>query len=1032
MPFPPQHGRAKSQSTFLLVNPMKTKFPPSGSHVQDQPSFAVAKQLRHRFSLMIVALGAVSLGSAHASTINVTSSPYNAATNGTTDDTTAINNAISAANAAGGGIVEFPSGTYLSGSIKILSNVTLQLDSGATIKGNSGKINAAESENSSWSSYQDYGHDHFHDALIWADGASNIGITGPGTIDGNGALQTNTPSSGNGTKGVCLKQCDSVVLSGFTIKNGGWFGLFTQGTNNVVMTNVNIKDSNQRDAFDLVNGQHYDISDCDIEGSDDAMCLKSDYALGPTDASGKTWDNQDIHVDGSTILSTGNNAVQIGSETVFNFHDCTFSNLTITQAGKAGLGVTSNDGAIIDGITFSDITMTNCVAPIHVRLLCMGRAPGSPGVGKIKNLSFINITSSGQPTGAENSNPVTVFGYPTATIDNVVFNNVNTTAAGGDTTGSDSKNNYPEDIVGNPSPSTGYGWQPRYLTTLVNGSGTTTGEPPAYGFFLRHVNGVSFIGCQAHYSSTDDRAVLVCDNDGQNIKVDGLTAQVGSSAPYDLSFVATNGYQSTNNLNTSGGTLRVNTTSYSSNSPLPVNSSTSTSASITSPAVFTPYSGTYTSGQTVTLASATSGATIRYTTDDSTPTTSSGTVYSGAITLSADVTLKAIAYASGMNASAVNTAIYTVATSGGGGSGTLTYEAENISYTATGATASVQTDANASNGKWVQLASNATGQYIDFTLPSVPAGTYSLQMSYKSNNNRGQLSLSVDGTTLGSTVDQYQYPSVYPTATLGNVTFSSTGNHDVRLTVTGKNASSSGYGLSADAFILVPQSGGNPQAAAPSFNPGGGTYTSTQTVTITSSTGGASIRYTTDGSTPSETNGTIYSSPVSISATTTLQAIAYESGYTDSSVTSATYTISSGAQTYNFEAESISYTATGATASVQTDTNSSGGKWIELAANGTGQYIDFTIPSIAAGTYQIQMEWKGNNSRGTLQLSVDGTNLGSTLDQYSAAQSYPTTTFGTVTFSSAGSHDIRLTVTGKNGSSSAYQLSADKFNLVGQ
>ncbi|HTQ30491.1 MAG TPA: chitobiase/beta-hexosaminidase C-terminal domain-containing protein, partial [Opitutaceae bacterium] len=925
---------------------MKKNLSP-GSRVQCTCSLA------KKLSLLIVLFG---LGSAQAATINVTSSPYNASTGGTTDDTTAINNAISAANAAGGGIVEFPSGTYLSGSIKILSNVTLQLDSGATIKGNSGKINAAESENSSWSSYQDYGHDHFHDALIWADGASNIGITGPGTIDGNGALQTNTPSSGNGTKGVCLKQCDGVVLSDFTIKNGGWFGLFTQGTNNVVMTNVKIKDSNQRDAFDLVNGQHYDISDCDIEGSDDAMCLKSDYALGPTDASGKTWDNQDIHVDGSTILSTGNNAVQIGSETVFNFHDCTFSNLTITQAGKAGLGVTSNDGAVIDGITFSDITMTNCVAPIHVRLLCMGRAPGSPGVGKIKNLSFINITSSGQPTGAENSNPVTVFGYPTATIDNVVFNNVNTTAAGGDTTGSDSKNNYPEDIVGNPSPSTGYGWQPRYLTTLVNGSGTTTGEPPAYGFFLRHVNGVSFIGCQAHYSSTDDRAVLVCDNDGQNIKVDGLTAQVGSSAPYDLSFVATNGYQSTNNLNTSGGTLRVNTTSYSSNSPLPVNSSTSTSASITSPAVFTPYSGTYTSGQTVTLASATSGATIRYTTDGSTPTTSSGTVYSGAITLSADVTLKAIAYASGMNASAVNTAIYTVATSGGGGGGgTLTYEAENISYTGTGATASVQTDANASNGKWVQLASNATGQYIDFTLPSVPAGTYSLQMSYKSNNNRGQLSLSVDGTTLGSTVDQYQYPSVYPTATLGNVTFSSTGNHDVRLTVTGKNASSSGYGLSADAFILVPQSGGNPQAAAPSFSPGGGTYTSTQTVTITSSTGGASIRYTTDGSTPSETNGTIYSSPVSISATTTLKAIAYESGYTDSSVTSATYTISSGAQTYNFEAESLTYTPNGATASVQTDTNSSGGKWVELAGNSTGDYIDFSIPSVAAGTYQVQM-----------------------------------------------------------------------------
>src|SRR5579884_1637748 len=134
----------------------------------------------------------------------------------------------------------------------------------------------------------------------------------------------------------------------------------------------------------------------------------------------------------------------------------------------------------------------------------------------------------------------------------------------------------------------------------------------------------------------------------------------------------------------------------------------------------------------------------------------------------------------------------------------------------------------------------------------------------------------------------------------------------------------------------------------------------------------------------------------------------------------------------SFEAESLHYTGTGATTSVQTDTNSSGGKWVELAGNSTGDYINFTVPNVPAGTYQVKMEWKGNTSRGILQLSIDGTNLGSKLDQYSATQSYPTTTFGNVTFGSAGNHTIRLTVTGKNSASSAYQLSADKFTLVGQ
>jgi hypothetical protein len=88
-------------------------------------------------------------------------------------------------------------------------------------------------------------------------------------------------------------------------------------------------------------------------------------------------------------------------------------------------------------------------------------------------------------------------------------------------------------------------------------------------------------------------------------------------------------------------------------------------------------------------------------------------------------------------------------------------------------------------------------------------------------------------------------------------------------------------------------SGAPPQVAAPTFSPGGGTYSSAQTVTISSATSGASIRYTTDGSTPTSTTGTLYSGPVSVSSTTTLKAIAFESGMTDSTVSSATYTINS-------------------------------------------------------------------------------------------------------------------------------------------
>ncbi len=366
----------------------------------------------------------------------------------------------------------------------------------------------------------------------------------------------------------------------------------------------------------------------------------------------------------------------------------------------------------------------------------------------------------------------------------------------------------------------------------------------------------------------------------------------------------------------------------------------------------------------------------------------------------------------------------------------ITLEAENLSPVGTGATVSISNDANASGGVLEFLNSTAAGQTITFTTPSIVAGTYQVQMRYKANTTRGQHTVKIDGVQVGGTVDQYATPAAYTSVTLGNAVLATSGAHSIVLTVTGKNASATQFYLTADSFTFTPVNV-QQQAAAPSFSPSAGTYTSAQTVAITSTTSSANIHYTTDGSTPSATVGTIYSGPVSIGTTSVLSAIATETGFTDSSVTSGTYTINSGSSggggtTVSFEAESLTNTPSGATSSVQTDVNSSGGKWEELAATGTGQSISYAIPSVTAGTYQVQMEYKGLTSRGIQQLSVYGSNQGSTLDEYSAGQTYPTTTFGTVTFSSTGTHTIKLTVTGKNASSTGYVLSADKFTFVAQ
>jgi len=94
--------------------------------------------------------------------------------------------------------------------------------------------------------------------------------------------------------------------------------------------------------------------------------------------------------------------------------------------------------------------------------------------------------------------------------------------------------------------------------------------------------------------------------------------------------------------------------------------------------------------------------------------------------------------------------------------------------------------------------------------------------------------------------------------------------------------------------------------------------------------------------------------------------------------------------------------------------------------------MEFTTGTVQAGTYSVKMEWKGNNNRGITDFFVDGNQVGGTLDQYSSTQTYPTTTFGTVTFGSSGTHKIRMHVTGKNSASSGYVLSADKFTFTAQ
>src|SRR5579863_3433645 len=117
---------------------------------------------------------------------------FGAKADGKSLDSPAINRAIEAAAAAGGGNIVFPGGTYLCYSIHLKSNISLVLAPGATILAadppadpNAPAYDLAES-NAPWEHYQDFGHNHWHNSLIWGEGLENVGIVGPGLIHGKG------------------------------------------------------------------------------------------------------------------------------------------------------------------------------------------------------------------------------------------------------------------------------------------------------------------------------------------------------------------------------------------------------------------------------------------------------------------------------------------------------------------------------------------------------------------------------------------------------------------------------------------------------------------------------------------------------------------------------------------------------------------------------------------------------------------------------------------------------------------------------
>jgi len=322
---------------------------------------------------------------------------------------------------------------------------------------------------------------------------------------------------------------------------------------------------------------------------------------------------------------------------------------------------------------------------------------------------------------------------------------------------------------------------------------------------------------------------------------------------------------------------------------------------------FSPAVGTYTSVQTVTITSSTSGASIRYTIDGSTPTETHGTLYSGPVSISADTSFAAVAYAPGFTDSAVTNAKYTInlpkAVKPAFSPAPGTYaSAQNVIITSTtsGATIRYTTDGSTPSetigtiySGSVNISATTTLKAIayktGFTDSTVTSGVYTITKvaapvfnpaagTYTSVQ-KVNVTTATSGASIRYTTDGSTPTTTHGTLYSGSIAISKTITLKAIAYKTGLTTST----VTSGTYTLA--------VAAPVFSPTAGTYDGSRTVTITSTTSGASIRYTTDGSTPTTTHGTFYTGSIHISKTTTLKAIAYETGFNNSPVTTGKYTI---------------------------------------------------------------------------------------------------------------------------------------------
>lgn len=331
---------------------------------------------------------------------------------GCSKDTLAIQKAIDRAGESGG-VVYFPAGNYLSGTLHLRSGVTIELSEDAVLIANREDSDFDACEKLDYESFADHETTSFRYALLCGEEVQNICIRGRGFIDGRGTER-------GGPKPIALKRCRQISITDVTLKNAPNYNLSLLGCAHAEIRNVTIVNGFV-DGIDVDCCRHVNIANCRIESRNDAICLKTSLALGARHST------QHITIN-DCILTTTRNAFKLGSESAGDFKNIALTNCTILHRPEifqerpaAGISLLAVDGGNIEGVVISDISLTGVRVPIFIRLGNRGLGQiGPPLPGQLHNVSISRVVAKQADLAA------LIAGIPGHCVARLSLNNIST------------------------------------------------------------------------------------------------------------------------------------------------------------------------------------------------------------------------------------------------------------------------------------------------------------------------------------------------------------------------------------------------------------------------------------------------------------------------------------------------------------------------------------------------------------------------------------------------------------------------------